>query len=358
VRSAVGLAVAVAVAEELSIEHSFWVILGTLSVLRSNALSTGQNALRAIGGTLLGFVVAALLVVVVGTNSILLWFLLPVALFVAGFAPTAISFVVGQAGFTLLIVILFNILEPVGWNVGLVRFEDVVIGCAVSLGVSLFIWPRGASAELGAAIRACYLEAVAYLTVAANRVDSPFKGVDETAKLAGERAAGASRRLDDTFRSYLTDRGAKPAPLADITALVSGVAILRLSADDVIDLWEPDHRDDDSWRAARDRLSALAASVRQWYDDFADRFEASATFRGWSTQVVGDKEVTAAVHDELVNSAQPDLTSALRILWTADHLNVAQRLESTLVDAAAASEGLWADRRVFHHDVTRTSPVQ
>ena len=347
VRSAIGLGVAVAVAEELSLEHSFWVILGTLSVLRSNALSTGQNAVRAIGGTLIGFVVAAALVVLVGTNSIVLWFLLPVALFVAGFAPTAISFVAGQAGFTLLIVILFNILAPVGWHVGLLRFEDVAIGCAVSLGVSLFIWPRGASAELGAAIRTSYLEAMAYLATAANRVDAQVGGVDEVATAAGESAAGASRRLDDVFRSYLTDRGAKPAPLADITALVSGVAILRLSADDVIDLWEHDQLDDDSWRASRDRLDALAASVRQWYDDFADRFESSATFRGWSTQVVADEEVTGAVHDELVDSEQPDLASALRILWTAGHLNVAQRLESVLVDAATASEGLWVEHRLF-----------
>lgn len=359
VRGAIGLGIAIAVAEELSIGHSFWVILGTLSVLRSNALSTGQNAVRAIGGTLIGFVFGAALVVLVGTNSIVLWLLLPVALFVAAFAPTAISFVVGQAGFTLLIVILFNILAPVGWHVGLVRFEDVAIGCAVSAGVSLFIWPRGASAELGAAIRASYLEAVAYLATAANGVDSRFGGVDEAAHVATEQAAGASRRLDDAFRSYLTDRGAKPAPLADIAALVSGVAMLRLSADAVIDLWEHDHLDTASWNTSRDRLDALAASVRQWYDDFADRFESPATFRGWSTPEVANEEVAGAVHDDLVNAEHPDLASAVRILWTADHLKVVQRLESVLLNAAAASEGLWAARRLLQrHDVTPTQSLE
>jgi hypothetical protein len=57
--------------------------------------------------------------------------------------------------------------------------------------------------------------------------------------------------------------------------------------------------------------------------------------------------VTGAVHDELVDSEQPDLASALRILWTAGHLNVAQRLESVLVNAATASEGLWVEHRLF-----------
>ena len=43
-------------------------------------------------------------------------------------------------------------------------------------------------------------------------------------------------RLDDTFRGYLAERGAKKVPLAEVTALVTGVAGLRLAADAVIDL--------------------------------------------------------------------------------------------------------------------------
>ena len=343
VRGAIGLAVAVAVAEEISVEHSFWVILGTLSVLRSNALSTGQNAARAIGGTLIGFVVGAALVVLVGTNSIVWWLLLPISLLVAGFAPTAISFVVGQAGFTLFLVILFNVLAPVGWHVGLVRTEDVAIGVAVSAGVSLLIWPRGAGAELGAALRDAYVGAAAYLAAAARQVDSRAGGVAEVATFAAEQAAGAARRLDDVFRNYLAERGAKPAPLADITTLVTGVTILRLSADAVNDLGQHDHEDDDqSWQDARDHLDALAAKVRTWYDDFADRFDSTATFSGWSVQDVAEHEVAEAVHGELVRSDQSNLAPAVRILWTADHLNVARRLESVLTNAGAATEGLWS----------------
>src|SRR5271156_6734022 len=56
-RGAIGLALAVAVVELTDVEHGFWVVLGTLSVLRSNALGTGANALRAVGGTAIGFVV-------------------------------------------------------------------------------------------------------------------------------------------------------------------------------------------------------------------------------------------------------------------------------------------------------------
>ena len=46
-----------AVVEVTNVSHGFWVVLGTMSVLRSNALGTGATALRAVGGTALGFVV-------------------------------------------------------------------------------------------------------------------------------------------------------------------------------------------------------------------------------------------------------------------------------------------------------------
>ena len=112
VRGAIGLALAVFVADTGGIQHAFWVVLGTLSVLRSNALSTGQNALRGLFGTAAGFVVGGVLVNLIGTNEPLLWVLLPISVLVAGFLPAAISFAAGQAAFTVLVMILFNLLAP------------------------------------------------------------------------------------------------------------------------------------------------------------------------------------------------------------------------------------------------------
>ena len=87
VRGAVGLALAVAVVEITDVEHGFWVVLGTLSVLRSNALGTGATALRAVGGTAVGFVVGSAIMIGVADHSVLLWVLLPVAVLVVGRGP-------------------------------------------------------------------------------------------------------------------------------------------------------------------------------------------------------------------------------------------------------------------------------
>ena len=62
------------------------------------------------------------------------------------------SFAAGQAAFTVMVVILFNIIEPVGWTVGLVRIEDIALGCAAGLISGVLLWPRGAAAQIRGAL--------------------------------------------------------------------------------------------------------------------------------------------------------------------------------------------------------------
>jgi uncharacterized membrane protein YccC len=235
-RAGIGLGLAVLVARQAGVQHSFWVVLGTLSVLRSNALSTGQDALRAILGTVAGFVVGAALVELIGTNTTVLWFLLPLAVLLAGLAPAVVSFAAGQAAFTLTLLILFNILSPTGWQVGLVRIEDVALGTGISLVVGLLFWPRGAGAALGVALAEAYVDAAAYLARAVE-LGTDHRGVPMREAM---RAAAASRRLDDTFRNYLAERGSKRLPLAEVSSLMTGVVGLRLAGDAVLDLWRGD----------------------------------------------------------------------------------------------------------------------
>ena len=144
-RGSLALAAAVLVADVSGVQHGFWVVLGTLSVLRTNAASTGSTALRALGGTVIGFAVGALLLLGIGTSTPALWVAFPIALAVAAYAPGALPFAVGQAAFTVVVVVLFNLLQPVGWKLGLLRIQDVAMGCAVSLVVGVLFWPRGAA---------------------------------------------------------------------------------------------------------------------------------------------------------------------------------------------------------------------
>ena len=90
------------VADLTGVQHSFWVVLGdALRAALERARAPARTSLRGLLGTVVGFVVGAALLALIGTNTTVLWVLLPAAILFAGFAPAAISFAAGQAAFTL-----------------------------------------------------------------------------------------------------------------------------------------------------------------------------------------------------------------------------------------------------------------
>jgi uncharacterized membrane protein YccC len=306
VRGATALGAAVLVANLSGVQHAFWVVLGTLSVLRSNALSTGENVLRGLLGTVVGFIVGGVLVALIGTNTTVLWLMLPLAVLFAGLAPAAVSFAAGQAAFTITLLILFNILAPEGWQIGLVRIEDVALGSAVSLAVGLLFWPRGAGAALGRALADAYADSATYLAAAVRfgmgRCDALAAPAPAPTDQA-VRAAAAARRLDDAFRTYLAERGAKPVPLSEVTSLVTGVVGLRLAGDAVLDLWRGDDDAGGDRTIARRELLASADQMTGWYRNFA----AALTGHGYLPDPMAHDELA---DQRLVDAVSHDLRAA------------------------------------------------
>jgi hypothetical protein len=338
----------VLIANLTGVQHAFWVVLGTLSVLRSNALSTGQSVLRGLLGTVIGFAVGAALVELVGTNRSLLWVLLPPAVLCAGLAPAAISFAAGQAAFTLTLLILFNILAPEGWQIGLVRIEDVAIGGAVSLAVGVLFWPRGGGAALGRALADAYADSAEYLAGAARFAIGRCDAVALPAPAptdAAVRAAAAARRLDDTFRSYLAERGAKPVPLADVTSLVTGVVGLRLAGDAVLDLWRQDGSGDGDRTAARRELFASTEQMTRWYRDFAGGLTGDGRLpEPLEADPRADQRLVDAVSHDLRGDDGQATGTAVRMIWTGDHLDAARRLQDSLIEPARTATAVNALR--------------
>jgi uncharacterized membrane protein YccC len=231
-RGAVALAIAVAVADLSGVQHGFWVVLGTLSVLRSNAAGTGATALRALAGTVAGFVVGAALLEGIGTGQTAMWVAFPLAILVAAYAPGTAPFTVGQGAFTIVIVVLFNLLVPVGWKVGLLRVEDVAIGCAVSAAVGVLFWPRGAAALVGDDLADAFRRGAGYLMQAVDWALSERTVPPD----AVEAAVAAGVRLDDALRGFLAEQGTKRASKEDLWMLVSATQRLRLTANSLAGL--------------------------------------------------------------------------------------------------------------------------
>ncbi|HEY2241727.1 MAG TPA: FUSC family protein [Streptosporangiaceae bacterium] len=263
-RGSVALAAAVAVADLTGVQHGFWVVLGTVSVLRSNAAATGANAWRALAGTVVGFALGAALLLVIGTDPTALWIAMPIAVFVATYTPGTAPFLAGQAAFTITVVVLFNLLAPAGWTIGLLRVQDVAIGCAVSLAVGVLFWPRGASTVVGNDLADCFRVGGVYLRQA---VDWAL-GVRTEAPDTALAAVTASIRLDEALRGYLAEQGSKRLDKDDLWRLVMATMRLRLTAHSLAGLHGPPvqngHLD-----PIEQRLRDRAAELTDFYDRVA-----------------------------------------------------------------------------------------
>jgi uncharacterized membrane protein YccC len=344
-RGGIALAGAVLVADVSAAEHSFWIVLGALSVLRSNALSTGQNVVRGLVGTTIGFAIGGGLVLLLGANHVLLWTLLPAAVLVAGMAP-AVSFTAGQAGFTVALLILFNIVGPAGWRVGLVRIEDVAIGCGVSLVVGAVFWPRGAAGALRRALAEAYAMSAAYLWTAAES-GTQVDGSAQRVGMAGTRAAAAARRLDDAFREYLAERGDKRLSLAEVASLLTGVAGLRLTAEAVSELWAGARSVPVDTPRASLELVVIAERVTNWFAALAQAMTGSGTV---PRAVPGDGASTSrlvdALGEDLRSMPTPDAAvqaHIVRLVWTSEHVDAVRHLQH-LVERPARTAARGPDR--------------
>jgi uncharacterized membrane protein YccC len=225
-RAAIALAGAVAVARLLNVQHGFWVVLGTLSVLRTSASATGATSLRALGGTVIGFIIGAALLVAIGTTPGALWAVFPIAVAIAAYTPGTAPFAAGQAAFTVTVVVLFNLLVPAGWRLGLIRVEDVALGCAVSAIVGVLFWPRGAAAVLGDNLADALRADAEYL------IEATKWALGVGTRRPGEvtLAISAGHRLDDAVRGYLNEQGTKRMAKAELWVLVMAAQRIRLTA--------------------------------------------------------------------------------------------------------------------------------
>jgi hypothetical protein len=150
------------------------------------------------------------------------------------------------------------------------------------------------------------------------------------------RAAATARRLDDTFRSYLAERGEKPVPLAEMTSLVSGVGGLRLAADAVLDIW---HGEDGSARgdrsAARGELLRSSEIVKRWYEDLAaSLLDGRRPREPMAHDRVADGRLLDAVRRDLQGDDGKASATAVRMIWTGDHLDAVRRLQRLIVEPA------------------------
>jgi uncharacterized membrane protein YccC len=335
VRGAIGLTLAVLVAQLTDLQHGFWIVLGTMSVLRSSAVSTSATVVWALLGTLAGIVVGGLILIVLGGTPGALWAVLPFAVLLAAYAP-AISFAAGQAAFTVVVLVLFNLIQPTGWRVGLVRVEDIAIGAAVSLLVGFLIWPRGATGILRAALGAAYVEAARYLDVAIAALlgDSVQGRPGEAARAASD----AAQLLDTALRDYLAGRSSARGRLHDLTVLSTGAGRVRrvarlLEDPNALIRLVPVGGEQPRLARARDGFEAQRRARCDWYRSLGTAVSQAAPAPAPEAGEMEERDLPAGGIVTLEAGGGRGLQPGLAIAWAQLHLDVLTAFEPTLTAA-------------------------
>jgi uncharacterized membrane protein YgaE (UPF0421/DUF939 family) len=228
-RSAIALSLSVGIAKYLGLGHEFWIVLGTLSALRFDALGTGRTVIQAFLGTAVGVLIAIGLIWIVGDGSPIWWGLLPVAILFAAYTPGTFSLAVGQAGFSLAVLVLYSLLFPARIETAELRILEVSIGLAVSFCVAILMWPRGVTATLYTRMDQAVTAATDHLVAA---VDYTCGGAIDKAALAqyGTASWNAIDRAQEAFDLSVAQKPPEAVPMWQWSRVSTSARLLDFAA--------------------------------------------------------------------------------------------------------------------------------
>ena len=134
-----------------------------------------------------------------------------------------------------------------------------------------------------------------------------------------------------------------------MAGLVTGVTGLRLEADAVLDLWRGDDgQAGGDVAAARQEILGTAERVTGWYDDLATIVITGGELpRPLAQDEAADGRLVRAVRRDLPGDDGRASATAVRVIWTGDHLDVVRRLQAAIMSPARATAGQPAGSRII-----------
>ena len=217
-----GLALVVAVVEVSDVSHGFWVVLGALSVLRTSVLGTGATALRAVGGTVVGFVVGSAIMIGVSDHWVLLWVLLPPAVLLVGDGPHGdlVRGLVGRVHVGRHHPVQHHRTNRLGGRADPDRGRGDRLRGQRRGGPLVLAAGRHGGARDAGLLSAAFVANSGYLADAVDRLTMTAWPVDT--RPSQRVSHSAYLRLDDAFREYFAERGAKAVPVETVARLFTG----------------------------------------------------------------------------------------------------------------------------------------
>lgn len=209
-QTSAAVTIAVAIIHAFHLTTGFWVVLGIVAALQLNAIRSRRSAWGAALGTIAGFVVCAILVPLVGSDTAALIALLPLVAFVTVWYPAgALELPLKQAGFTVWFVMLVSLSDHgMSMHIDEVRIVDVGTGLLTSLVITTLMWPRGVATQVRAVLDRSVRTTADFFVAAYGYITSPMTDADGAeVRRAAQGATAARIRAADAFDVAISEGG-------------------------------------------------------------------------------------------------------------------------------------------------------
>ncbi|OLZ63667.1 hypothetical protein AV521_38435 [Streptomyces sp. IMTB 2501] len=170
-RLAVCIGIAQALVSLIPVPRSYWVALTITFVLKPDFGSVFSRALLRAAGTVVGLVIAAVVLAEVPLG----WWDVPAMLVLAPLIPalTPRGYGYQTAAITPVILLLSDILNHQGTALLLPRLTDSLLGCAIALTAGYLLWPESWRTRVGAGLADAVANAAAYVETAFDPATTP-----------------------------------------------------------------------------------------------------------------------------------------------------------------------------------------
>lgn len=139
-RLGVSLSIGVILYSITNLPMGYWITLTTMLVLKPNLGGTFQRFFQRVGGTILGAVVAAIILVAIATKPIL--DIISVITVFFGVALIGFNYGYSVVFLSIFILLITDTSNSTGWQFAEVRVLNTLIGAGLAFASHYFIWPN------------------------------------------------------------------------------------------------------------------------------------------------------------------------------------------------------------------------
>ncbi|MDX5395535.1 MAG: FUSC family protein, partial [Hymenobacteraceae bacterium] len=187
-------------------EHSYWVLLTIIVILKPAFSLTKQRNIQRLSGTLAGAVIGVLILLLIPDKTI--QFVLLVLFMLITFSFIRVNYIVSVLFMTPFILIIFNFLGAGGFDLVQERIIDTLLGSAIAFAASYVIFPSWEREQLQSLMRTAVDANLHYLQKVAERLQG--QQVNEyDYKLARKEVYVSSANLSAAFQRMLSEPKSK-----------------------------------------------------------------------------------------------------------------------------------------------------